>query len=185
MTMFISGCMSSLSAKLQLELLHVSILSKVDLVANKMDIEDYLDPEPHILLSELNERMAPQFQKLNRLIQLLDEYSMVSFIPLDLGGNSIWYVLAQIDHCIQYGEDADVKAKDFEQRWINKLADNAFIFFNCVTKIREQFLREKSSYFLYTCGIQVSSNFFLFLEWDLLPLLVSDRVKWRVFSCSF
>lgn len=87
MTMFISGCMSSLSAKLQLELLHVSILSKVDLVANKMDIEDYLDPEPHILLSELNERMAPQFQKLNRLIQLLDEYSMVSFIPLDLGGN--------------------------------------------------------------------------------------------------
>lgn len=27
---------------------------------------------------------------------------------------SIQYVLAQIDNCIQYGEDADVKVKDFD-----------------------------------------------------------------------
>ncbi|PNX77354.1 hypothetical protein L195_g033318 [Trifolium pratense] len=27
----------------------------------------------------------------------------------------IQYVLAQIDNCIQYGEDADVKVKDFDQ----------------------------------------------------------------------
>ena len=28
--------------------------------------------------------------------------------------NSIQYVLAQIDNCIQYGEDADVKIRDFD-----------------------------------------------------------------------
>lgn len=27
---------------------------------------------------------------------------------------SIQYVLGQIDNCIQYGEDADVKVKDFD-----------------------------------------------------------------------
>ncbi|WRX07540.1 GPN-loop GTPase - like 1 [Theobroma cacao] len=115
-TKFISGCMASLSAMVQLELPHVNILSKMDLVTNKRDVENYLDPEPRLLLSELNERMAPRFKKLNKsLIELVDEYSMVSFIPLDLRKeSSIQYVLAQIDNCIQYGEDADVKIRDFD-----------------------------------------------------------------------
>ncbi|KAI8029399.1 GPN-loop GTPase 3 [Camellia lanceoleosa] len=52
-TKFISGCMASLSAMVQLELPHVNILSKMDLVTNKRDIEDYLNPESHVLLSEL------------------------------------------------------------------------------------------------------------------------------------
>ncbi|CAL5395468.1 unnamed protein product [Camellia sinensis] len=83
-TKFISGCMASLSAMVQLELPHVNILSKMDLVTNKRDIEDYLNPESHVLLSELNQRMAPQFEKLNKaLIELVDQYSMVSFVSLD------------------------------------------------------------------------------------------------------
>ncbi|KAH7864130.1 hypothetical protein Vadar_026107 [Vaccinium darrowii] len=115
-TKFISGCMASLSAMVQLELPHVNILSKMDLVTNKREIEDYLNPEPRVLLSELNKRMAPQFGKLNKsLIELVDQYSMVSFVPLDLRKqSSIQYVLAQIDNSIQYGEDADVKVKDFD-----------------------------------------------------------------------
>ncbi|KDO43250.1 GPN-loop GTPase 3 isoform X2 [Citrus sinensis] len=84
-TKFISGCMASLSAMVQLELPHVNILSKMDLVTNKKEIEDYLNPESQFLLSELNQHMAPQFAKLNKsLIELVDEYSMVSFMPLDL-----------------------------------------------------------------------------------------------------
>lgn len=115
-TKFISGCMASLSAMVQLEVPHVNILTKMDLVSNKKDIENFLDPEPQALLSELNQRMAPQFAKLNKsLIELVDDYSMVSFLPLDLRKeSSIRYVLAQIDTAIQYGEDADVKVKDFD-----------------------------------------------------------------------
>ncbi|XP_023004794.1 GPN-loop GTPase 3-like isoform X2 [Cucurbita maxima] len=175
-TKFISGCMASLSAMVQLELPHINILSKMYLVTNKKDIEDFLNPEPQVLLSELNQRMAPQFSKLNKaLIELVDEYNTVSFVPLDLRKesssivlrindrkynnttgssysfllafilwlrdvavhlnwfyccidlslkakpdmisfvlNSIRYVLAQIDICIQYGEDADVKIKDMD-----------------------------------------------------------------------
>uniref|UniRef100_A0A6N2MTW7 GPN-loop GTPase 3 n=1 Tax=Salix viminalis TaxID=40686 RepID=A0A6N2MTW7_SALVM len=112
-TKFISGCMASLSAMIQLELPHVNILSKMDLVTNKRDIEDFLNPQGQVLLSELNQRMAPQFLKLNKA--LIDLYSMVSFVPLDLRKeSSIRYILSQIDNCIQYGEDADVKVKDFD-----------------------------------------------------------------------
>lgn len=105
MTKFISGCMASLSAMIQLELPHVNILSKMDLVTNKKDVEEwallplllyitcmvytifikfnnlicfvllllsFLNPEPQFLLSELNQRMAPQFAKLNKaLIELV------------------------------------------------------------------------------------------------------------------
>ncbi|KAH1081621.1 hypothetical protein J1N35_021382 [Gossypium stocksii] len=84
-TKFVSGCMASLFAMVQLELQHVNILSKMDLVTSKRDVKNYLDPEPRFLLSELNEWMAPWFKKLNKyLIEQVDEYSMVSFIPLDL-----------------------------------------------------------------------------------------------------
>lgn len=115
-TKFISGCMATLSAMVRLELPHVNILSKMDLVKNKKDIEDYLEPVPHVLFSELNRQMAPQFAKLNKsLIELVDDYTMVSFVPLDLTKeSSIRYVLSQIDFCIQYGEDADVKVKDID-----------------------------------------------------------------------
>ncbi|XP_068637112.1 uncharacterized protein [Aristolochia californica] len=114
-TKYISGCMASLSAMVQLELPHVNILTKMDLVMNKKDLEEYLNPEARFLLSELNQHMAPQFAKLNKaLAELVDEYHMVNFIPLDLRKErSIKYVLSYIDNCIQYGEDADVKIKDF------------------------------------------------------------------------
>ncbi|XP_048321557.2 uncharacterized protein LOC107433103 isoform X1 [Ziziphus jujuba] len=115
-TKFISGCMASLSAMVQLELPHVNILSKMDLVTSKKDIENFLNPEPQALLSELNKCMGPQLAKLNKLlIEPVDDYSMVSFVPLDLRKeSSVQYVLAQIDSCIQYGEDADVKVKDLD-----------------------------------------------------------------------
>ena len=38
---YISGCMASLSAMIQLELPHVNILSKMDLVNNKKDVEEW------------------------------------------------------------------------------------------------------------------------------------------------
>lgn len=115
-TKFISGCLSSLSAMIKLEIPHVNIMSKMDLVKNQKDLEEYLHPEPVTLLSQLNRHMAPQFGKLNKaLIDLVDEYSMVSFIPLDLRKpKSIQYVLSEIDTSIQFGEDADVKVKDFD-----------------------------------------------------------------------
>ncbi|CAL9153158.1 unnamed protein product [Musa hybrid cultivar] len=113
---YISGCLASLSAMVQLELPHVNILSKMDLVTDKKDVENYLNPEAKILLSELNKHMAPRFANLNKaLAELIDDYSMVNFIPLDLRKeSSIQYVLSCIDNCIQYGEDADVKIKDFD-----------------------------------------------------------------------
>lgn len=55
--------------------------------------------------------MRPRFHKLNNAIsRLLDDYSMVSFYPLDISDeNSLAYVLYTVDSAVQYGEDADVR----------------------------------------------------------------------------
>ena len=41
-TKYISGWMASLSAMIQLELPHINILSKLDLVSNNKDVEEYV-----------------------------------------------------------------------------------------------------------------------------------------------
>ncbi|GLJ26335.1 hypothetical protein SUGI_0506990 [Cryptomeria japonica] len=71
---YLSGCMASLSAMIQLELPHVNILMKMDLVENKKEIEKFLDPDTRLLL-DLNQHMTPHFAKLNRsLAELIDDY---------------------------------------------------------------------------------------------------------------
>lgn len=47
------------------------------------------------------------------MAELLDDYSMVSFTPLDIGDEeSIEACLMQVDSAIQYGEDQDVKTHE-------------------------------------------------------------------------
>lgn len=65
-TKFISGCMACLSAMVQLELPHVNILSKMDLVTKKKDLEEYL-----LLLKLLSQICLLHFIHLNSNILLL------------------------------------------------------------------------------------------------------------------
>jgi GTPase SAR1 family protein len=118
---FISGSLLSLSAMIQLELPHVNVLSKCDLV-DKAKIDEMLDMSTASSIGVEGSSNA----KLNRLTKsissLIDDYSQVSFLPLDITDeDSIAFVLAHADHCIQFGEDAEVKmanenedAPDFE-----------------------------------------------------------------------
>jgi hypothetical protein len=46
----------------------------------------------------------------NRLTVQIEDYNMVSFIPLNIrDDDSINYVLSNIDNAIQYGEDVEPK----------------------------------------------------------------------------
>jgi len=110
-TKFISGCMTCLSAMVQLELPHTNVLTKIDLLQNKEEIDDFLDVDARSLASQLNMRMGPKFLRLNDAIaSLVDEYSMVSFFPLDYSNeDSLRDLLAYVDNSIQYGEDEEIR----------------------------------------------------------------------------
>lgn len=127
---FISGSLLSLSAMIALELPHVNVLSKCDLVSEEI-IEHTLDAESAIQLWERDEYITSlnsnQTCKINdgkqrkghklteAICSLIDDYSMVSFIPLNsMDEDSVDYVLSHVDHTIQYGEDQDVKGAELD-----------------------------------------------------------------------
>lgn len=147
---FISGSLLSLSAMIALELPHINVLSKTDLV-DEEKVVNILDVESASVLWQREEynrsveedkaaaaarkgeeerghhnagltkadrlRIVQRRRKHNRLTEaictLLDDYSMVSFMPLNITDEeSIDHVLAHVDHTIQYGEDLEVRGAD-------------------------------------------------------------------------
>lgn len=106
----IAGNLMALSAMTHFELPHVNVLSKCDLV-DKALLDKYLAPSGDTLVSELNAATGPRFASLNvALARILDEFSLVAFIPLDISDeDSLEGLLLQVDQCVQYGEDMEPK----------------------------------------------------------------------------
>ncbi|XP_014288584.1 GPN-loop GTPase 3 [Halyomorpha halys] len=117
---FISGTMSALSVMVNLELPHVNILSKMDLLSKsaKSKLENFLDPDPHYLIGEMesSSKWNLKYRTLTECIgRIIDDYSLVRFFPLNIKDNEcISDLLLTIDNIIQYGEEADVRTRDFD-----------------------------------------------------------------------
>jgi len=118
-TKFIAGALTSLSAMVNMEIPHISIITKMDLMSkkDKKRLEMYLEPDAEALLSgEVETEWNKRFLKLTAAIgKILDNYSMVRFYPLDIRKDSMLEnLLLLVDQAIGVSEDADVKTKDFE-----------------------------------------------------------------------
>ncbi|CAG8558715.1 35962_t:CDS:2 [Gigaspora margarita] len=64
---FFAGVMSAMSAMVSLEIPHINVLSKMDLLG-KFKKREYFDPDPLLLAEEANTSMNPKFHDLNRAI---------------------------------------------------------------------------------------------------------------------
>ncbi|KAI4276122.1 MAG: hypothetical protein LQ337_002703 [Flavoplaca oasis] len=123
---FFAGTLSAMSAMIMLEIPHVNILSKMDLVKGsvpKRQLKRFLDPDTS-LLDDNNGRNPSRgfgavdpadtgsvmggasFDRLNKAVaQLIDDFSMVSFLQLDVQNeDSVGGILSYIDDAIQYHE---------------------------------------------------------------------------------
>ena len=120
---FISGTMAALSVMVNLEIPHVNILSKMDLLGKngKKQMDKFLNPDVHAILGDVEQsgsKFSEKYSKLSESIgRLIEDYSLVRFIPLNLQDEeNLGDVLVIIDNTIQYGEDLDVRTKDFEEQ---------------------------------------------------------------------
>lgn len=115
---FLSGTLAALSVMANIEIPHVNILSKMDLLSKsaRSQLDKYLEPDAHALLGEVKEESAwgRKHHRLSEAIgNLIEDYSLVRFTPLNINDEeNISDVLMTIDNIIQYGEDADVKIRD-------------------------------------------------------------------------
>lgn len=117
---FFGGCLTALSAMIQLEVPHLNIMSKMDLVRSmdERHMDDYMNPDIDALVTDLSKHTGPRFLRLNEAMGgLLDEFKMVSFVPLDLtDDNSIADVLLMADLALQYEDEIDhtMRLPDYE-----------------------------------------------------------------------
>lgn len=131
---FISGSLLSLSAMIALELPHVNILTKCDLISEE-DVDRILNlgsaseiwdreqdatsllpanfEEATDAQRRLEQRRRNRQRLTNSICDLLDDYTMVSYCPLNINDEeSMDHVLAMVDSTIQYGEDLEVHGAD-------------------------------------------------------------------------
>ncbi|KAK9532725.1 hypothetical protein VZT92_010099 [Zoarces viviparus] len=111
---FISGVIAALSAMVLLEIPQINIMTKMDLLSPKAkkEIEKYLDPDMYSMMEDNSDNIrSKKFKNLTKAIcGLVDDYSMVRFLPFDrTDEEGMNIVLQNIDFSIQYGEDLEFK----------------------------------------------------------------------------
>lgn len=130
---FFAGTLSAMSAMILIELPHVNILTKMDLVKDqvgKKEMKRFVDPDANLLDDEDTGRGTAEhtvdlkspgdvdqvlsggsFKQLNRAVaRLIDDFSMVSFLQLDVNDEeNVGDILSYIDDAIQYHEAQEPK----------------------------------------------------------------------------
>ena len=126
---FFAGTLSAMSAMIMLEVPHVNILSKMDLVkgqVGKRELKRFLDPDTTLLdddpadygykpqeddghgdpLQAGQMMRGESFRRLNRAVAgLIESFAMVSYLRLDVRDeDSVGSILSYIDDAIQFHE---------------------------------------------------------------------------------
>lgn len=127
---YFAGTLSAMSAMIMLEIPHLNILSKMDLVKStvpRKELKRFIDPDtslldddpsdtPAALLSAENKSADPlskdsmmaggSFRRLNKAVAgLIDDFGMVKYLKLDVQDeDSVGGILSYIDDAIQYHE---------------------------------------------------------------------------------
>lgn len=140
---FFSGTLSAMSAMIMLEVPHINILSKMDLVKGqiaKRQLKRFLDPDTTLLDDEVEAggeeddgrgnpgetqtlMRGKSFKRLNKAVAgLIDSFSMVSYLRLDLTDeDSIGSILSYIDDAIQFHDSQEPReAKDEDMDFENE-----------------------------------------------------------------
>ncbi|XP_038613935.1 GPN-loop GTPase 2 [Tachyglossus aculeatus] len=143
---FISVLCTSLATMLHVELPHVNLLSKMDLIEQYGKLAFNLDYYTEVLdLSYLVDHLASdpffrRYRRLNeKLVQLIEDYSLVSFIPLNIQDKeSIRRVLQAVDKANGYGFGAQ------EQRSLEAMMSTAMgadFHFSSTLAVQEKYLQ--------------------------------------------
>ncbi|CDW52245.1 GPN loop GTPase 3 [Trichuris trichiura] len=111
---FMSGSLAALSAMINLELPHVNVLTKMDLLAesSKRRLEAFIEADPRLAETvEDVDRFSVKYRRLTQsLSSLLENYSLVKYVPLDISDeDTIGDLLLIIDNAVQYGDDLEVR----------------------------------------------------------------------------
>jgi GTPase SAR1 family protein len=106
---FISNSLVSLSTMMQIELPHMNVMTKCDLIEDKKELELIMESNPSQILNRDSEtpKFNQKYHGLNSVIaNILEDFSMIRFVSLDVTDEeSIENVWSEIDMLVQYKEN--------------------------------------------------------------------------------
>lgn len=111
---FFSGALSAMSAMILLELPHINILSKIDMIKDEVSrkkLKRFLNPDAMILATSNDQSLNPRYEKLNKSIaNLVDDFGMVQFLPLESNNpDSVETIISYMDDITQWAESQEPK----------------------------------------------------------------------------
>jgi GTPase SAR1 family protein len=116
---FIAGSLTALSTMINMEIPHMNILTKMDLLSkrDRKNVERFLEPDAMDLInSEIETPWNMKYLNLSLALgRILDDYSLVKYFPLDIRKDSnMENLLLMSDLIMGVSDEADVKVKDFD-----------------------------------------------------------------------
>jgi len=122
---YLAGSLTTLSVMMNLPIPYVNILLKLNLLSEKtrQKVDDLLDLDEDVLLSDVKRSMWTK--KYNNFTEafntVLKNYNLVHFLTLNIAEEeSIMDIRLYIDNIMNYGEDEDIKERDFEELFENE-----------------------------------------------------------------
>nr|ACO11767.1 ATP-binding domain 1 family member B [Lepeophtheirus salmonis] len=149
---YISVCLTSLNTMLQIELPHINVLSKVDLIEKcgklRFNIDYYTEVlDLNYLINSIdNDPFYRKYKKMNKAItDLVDNYSLVNFIPLSVKCKEQMLVVRNaVDkangYCFGSEEERNLKAM------MSSAMGDADFEYNKTSFVRENYMDADKSY---------------------------------------
>lgn len=114
---FVAGCLATLAAMTSFECPFLNILSKCDLLTpefKSQHLEHYCSCDFDFLKTG---SLPPKWREMTRRIAtVVDDFSLVRFIPLDITDtDSVGHLSQVLDGTLQVADDAEVRDADFEE----------------------------------------------------------------------
>jgi hypothetical protein len=123
---FLSGLLTALSTMVSLEVPHISVLTKVDLLSqqDQKRLEEALVPSAERLAAAVGgtvvgadgiKRPGPLARLSHAFASVLDEFALVSFLPLNYDDETTFDALVLlVDHVTQFGESEEPKTRNMD-----------------------------------------------------------------------
>jgi len=118
-TKFIAGSLTALSTMINIEIPHMNLLTKLDLLGkhDRKNIEWFIEPDAMSLMADtkVNKWNRKYLNLSAALGKVLEDYSLVKYVPLNITKeSSLENVMLMADMIMGVSEEADVKLKDFD-----------------------------------------------------------------------
>ena len=114
---FLSGCLVAISAMTMLEMPHINLLSKCDLLTEeqKESLDEYCDMDTALLAGAVSSKNEKIHNLTSKICELIQQFNLLQFVPFDpTDPEIVVQTVGEIDLILNYYENADFMDEEIE-----------------------------------------------------------------------